>query len=81
LGTGLLLGGAVGNLWDRVWLGAVTDFISVTWTRDGGISFNVADVALVAGAVVATLALYRALFAASRSPAAAPTASGASLAS
>jgi len=45
--TGLLLGGAVGNLVDRVRLGAVTDFLKLpNWP-----AFNVADIAITVGVV------------------------------
>lgn len=45
LPTGLLLGGAVGNLLDRARLGAVTDFVKLpAWP-----AFNVADVAITVG--------------------------------
>jgi signal peptidase II len=45
LPTGLLLGGAVGNIFDRVRDGAVTDFIKLpAWP-----AFNVADVAITVG--------------------------------
>ncbi|MFN8162104.1 MAG: signal peptidase II [Solirubrobacterales bacterium] len=50
LAAGLLAGGAIGNLIDRVRDGAVTDFIDLPlWP-----AFNVADIAITAG--VATLA-------------------------
>ena len=45
LPTGLLLGGAVGNIFDRVRDGAVTDFVKLpAWP-----AFNVADVAITCG--------------------------------
>jgi signal peptidase II len=45
LPTGLLLGGALGNMFDRLHRGAVTDFIDVPlWP-----SFNVADMAITFG--------------------------------
>lgn len=44
-GLGLLLGGALGNLVDRIRYGAVLDFIDVPWWP----TFNLADVAIVAG--------------------------------
>jgi signal peptidase II len=48
----LMLGGGLGNLWDRVATGFVTDFVSI-----GGFAvFNVADACLVAGCGL--LALY-----------------------
>ena len=47
LPTGLLVGGAAGNLIDRIRLGAVTDFIKLPhWP-----AFNVADIAVTVGVV------------------------------
>lgn len=55
LGLGLILGGAIGNLIDRIWMGAVTDFIdmqtSIEWIRTFPI-FNIADSALTVGVVI-----------------------------
>lgn len=48
LGVALGLGGAVGNTLDRVWRGAVLDFLSVPWIP----VFNVADMCIVAGVSV-----------------------------
>jgi signal peptidase II len=48
--TGLQLGGAVGNLVDRLLAGGVTDFIYM----GTGPVFNLADVALLAGTVLAS---------------------------
>jgi signal peptidase II len=48
LPTGLLLGGAIGNLIDRIREGAVTDFIKLPhWP-----AFNVADMAITFGVIV-----------------------------
>ena len=53
LPTGLLLGGAVGNLLDRARGGAVIDFLDVPlWP-----AFNVADVAITLGVVTLLLSL------------------------
>jgi signal peptidase II len=53
LATGLLLGGALGNLLDRVRDDAVTDFIDLPlWP-----AFNVADMAITAGVLVLLAAL------------------------
>jgi signal peptidase II len=53
LAAGLLVGGALGNLADRVRDGAVTDFIDVPlWP-----TFNLADVAIVAGVFLLVLAV------------------------
>lgn len=44
----LVSGGAIGNLIDRVWAGAVTDFFDLGWFP----VFNVADVALDVGVAI-----------------------------
>lgn len=54
-GLGLLLGGAVGNLLDRVCLGYVVDFIDFHFWP----VFNVADIAVVCGAALVVLGLSR----------------------
>ena len=51
----LILGGAVGNLWDRVALGYVVDFISVHYERRYFPAFNIADSAISVGAVLMIL--------------------------
>jgi signal peptidase II len=48
LPTGMLLGGALGNVIDRVRDGAVTDFVKLP----GWPAFNVADVSITCGIVV-----------------------------
>lgn len=56
LPTGLLLGGAIGNIIDRVRLGAVTDFVKFPhWP-----AFNVADSAITVGVVVLLITIERA---------------------
>lgn len=50
-GLGLVLGGAIGNLIDRVLFGYVTDFIQVWFGSWAFPSFNVADAAITVGAV------------------------------
>lgn len=50
LGLGLILGGALGNLWDRLVLGYVVDFISVHYQGHYFPAFNVADSAITVGA-------------------------------
>jgi signal peptidase II len=56
VGLGLLLGGAVGNLIDRLAFGYVTDFLDIGVTLGGKEhywpTFNLADVAIVAGVVL-----------------------------
>lgn len=51
LSLGLILGGAIGNLWDRVTLGYVVDFISVHYQGWYFPAFNIADSAISVGAV------------------------------
>jgi signal peptidase II len=52
LSAGLLLGGALGNVVDRVIYGAVADFLNMSCCGiDNPFSFNVADVAIFFGAV------------------------------
>lgn len=46
----LILGGALGNLWDRVTLGYVIDFISVHYRNYYFPAFNLADSAITVGA-------------------------------
>lgn len=53
LPTGLLLGGALGNLIDRARLGAVTDFIDPPWWP----AFNAADTAITLGVLALLVAL------------------------
>jgi signal peptidase II len=50
--AGLLAGGALGNLVDRIRFGAVTDFMQIGSARHG-IVLNPADLALVAGVLLA----------------------------
>lgn len=50
--AGLLIGGAVGNVIDRIAYGAVADFLNMSCCGiDNPYSFNVADVAIFLGAV------------------------------
>jgi signal peptidase II len=52
LGVGLLTGGALGNLADRIRSGAVTDFFDPPlWP-----AFNIADVAITVGVIVVAVA-------------------------
>jgi signal peptidase II len=46
---GLVAGGAIGNLIDRIYFGVVTDFVLWHWKDKEWPVFNVADVALVIG--------------------------------
>jgi signal peptidase II len=49
-GLALVLGGAIGNVIDRVRLGAVVDFIHFHWDRAYFPAFNIADSAITVGA-------------------------------
>ena len=50
LSLGLILGGALGNVWDRMVLGYVVDFISVHYSERYFPAFNLADSAISVGA-------------------------------
>ena len=50
LSLGLILGGALGNVWDRIALGYVVDFISVHYQHRYFPAFNIADSAISVGA-------------------------------
>jgi signal peptidase II len=50
--AGLLIGGALGNVVDRVLYGAVADFLNMSCCGiDNPFAFNVADVAIFVGAI------------------------------
>jgi signal peptidase II len=49
LALGLLIGGIVGNIMDRLRLGWVTDFLDFHWRAYHWPSFNVADAAICTG--------------------------------
>ncbi len=48
----LILGGALGNLWDRLTLGYVVDFIQVYYQQWFWPAFNIADSAIFVGAAL-----------------------------
>ncbi len=50
VGLSLILGGALGNLWDRLSLGYVIDFIDLYYSTWHWPAFNVADSAITIGA-------------------------------
>ena len=58
-GFGMILGGAVGNLANRIWLGVVVDFIDMGIGRLRWPIFNVADMGVTLGVVVLGLGLLR----------------------
>ncbi len=64
VGLSLILGGAIGNLWDRLAAGHVTDFLLFYVGQYQWPAFNIADSAIVVGA---TLLVYEIVF--SKTPA------------
>ena len=59
LGLALILGGAAGNLIDRVRQGYVVDFVDVYWGNWHFWAFNVADAAITVGVGIIILDLLR----------------------
>jgi signal peptidase II len=59
LALALVLGGAVGNLIDRLRLGHVVVFIHVYWRQHAWPDFNVADSAITIGVVLLILDILR----------------------
>ena len=56
IALGAILGGALGNMWDRIHAGYATDFIDVKiWNE----KFNVADAAITLGALALALVTLR----------------------
>jgi signal peptidase II len=55
IGLALIIGGAAGNLIDRVLVGYVVDFVDVYWRDYHFWAFNVADSAITIGVVVMIL--------------------------
>lgn len=55
----LILGGAVGNLWDRLQYGYVIDFIEVYYGKWSWPVFNVADSAITVGALLLILDAFK----------------------
>jgi signal peptidase II len=49
MSIGLIVGGAIGNAIDRLWLGGVADFYLLHAYGYSWYVFNIADVAIVAG--------------------------------
>ena len=50
--AGLLIGGAIGNVIDRILYGAVADFLNMGFPGfDNPYSFNIADIAIFVGAI------------------------------
>jgi signal peptidase II len=58
ISLGLVLGGALGNLVDRVRVGKVVDFLDVGFGRHRWPVFNVADACVTVGVVILAVSLY-----------------------
>lgn len=58
-GLSLVLGGALGNMYDRVVHGQVTDFLEFYWSDYRFAAFNVADSAITVGACLLILDMWR----------------------
>jgi len=58
IGLALIVGGAAGNLIDRVTSGAVVDFVDVYWRTHHFWAFNVADSAITVGAGIMILDMF-----------------------
>jgi signal peptidase II len=58
-GLTMVLGGALGNFWDRIAVGSVTDFLQVYIGPYEYPSFNVADSAVFCGAALLLLDMWR----------------------
>lgn len=54
-GLALVIGGAIGNVIDRIWLGKVVDFLQWHWEDWYWPSFNVADSAITLGVILLLL--------------------------
>lgn len=59
LGLAMILGGAAGNLIDRLTLGHVIDFILLHWNGYGFPNFNIADIAINLGVLLVVLSSIR----------------------
>ncbi|HUA85341.1 MAG TPA: signal peptidase II [Bryobacteraceae bacterium] len=59
IGFVLVVGGALGNLWDRLFRGTVTDFLQLFFGSYEFPSFNVADSAITIGAALLLIDLWR----------------------
>ena len=56
---GLILGGAIGNLFDRILYGYVIDFIDIYIFKYDYPVFNIADMAIVIGVIILVIDLFR----------------------
>jgi len=59
LGLSLILGGAIGNLIDRLYYGSVRDFVDVFAGKFHWPAFNIADSALTIGIAIIFMSLFK----------------------
>jgi len=59
VGLALVFGGALGNVWDRLFRGTVTDFLQVFFGSYEFPSFNAADSAISVGAALLLIDMWR----------------------
>lgn len=59
LGLGMIAGGALGNLWDRIQRGAVVDFLDLHVGRHHWPAFNLADSGISVGVALLIWQLWR----------------------
>lgn len=55
IGLALIIGGALGNIFDRLYYGAVVDFLDFHWGPHHWPAFNLADTAICLGAFIIIL--------------------------
>ncbi|NQZ54547.1 MAG: signal peptidase II [Piscirickettsiaceae bacterium] len=60
MSVSLILGGAIGNVIDRVYFGYVIDFLDVYYGSYHWPAFNIADAAIVVGAILLIIDSFRA---------------------
>jgi signal peptidase II len=60
ISLGMILGGALGNLFDRIAYGAVTDWIDIGFGPARWPTFNVADIGVTIGVLLLVLVMLRA---------------------
>lgn len=58
LGFSLIFGGALGNYIDRIHFGYVIDFLDFYYKQAAWPTFNIGDVCIVIGVVIATISLH-----------------------
>lgn len=58
LGTSFVIGGGLGNLYDRLLYGSVTDFLHIDFYAFKTGIFNLADVSIMAGMIMIIINLY-----------------------